>query len=1071
MSNGTGADEVVNNIIGKDHHPLPKSQAEERHLGLTAATQKAVRDLVFALEQNGEGWQSEREGWAKERAALEASVAYEEGRADALKKETKRLARVVRETKHESERLALEASRLREENASLLARNARLDSRNLQVRREIETVSERNRKLLSTLQRELQGNVNSDSAEASGGRRAAVAGVDWKSSAPATSSVKLGENAHSRSGRDSDGASGQVTGKGCDSSDLFTSQRRRRRRQFMRSDTEEIVTPRSTAPTEQDEPAASAAAAVTQGKHNANNGARTAAQGGRWFAGGWRLATEAVEATHAARQEAGAPPPPPPLPPPPPPQQGCSDGDQSSRREKGVSDEPGTEGEGVMALGTKKDKTGSSRNAEAVSGDQSSRRPSPADAAAAGGAAASTSAARPDEAVQVHNADPVWVDEKKRVESDGGGRASEARSSCSATLSVSAPVLKDAGHRKASPLPPPQRPPTQGKRTAFSPLATSKPPASSFTAGRKRSRLSLGGMANDKAAPLAGHSVEITEVLEGPRPRSAARSLQESWLGAKLAAAGAKACARQASSETLPWRLQDPAPDGPLAGQAAGGARGRASPDGSTARAGLRASHARILSFPGPVSAAERMGSSSGGTGRMLGSGDVSGGDRRVTQHTGVVGDQRGPGGHTPGHQHKHQQKHKQKQRPSRHGPKGFGKSSMDVSRKTPDDGEGHAGNDGRDVVVAPGDHGQPGPREGGSGGGGGPDSGTSAAAAHDAIYPRLKMAAVNSPAKKKPRARRRRQQQQDHHHHRHHLPQRPQEDAPEPLPASSLDPRGCDRLGDGPAASSSAPASAAATPAAAAAAAAAATAADSGRGRDERGRQATPSGVDKGVDRDDKWTEGAGAERGVRADGDAAEERENSPAPDHSRGPGVDGHRREATPDAHARSPTKCVVGGGERTAAAAAAKPAARHPDVVNPYATAMNGKAGSSTAGGGGSGGRMRESRPGIGYKFQEVVRDRGKRAMMKGHDCEHCSAYLAAVGGSPGEREAMLNLCSRHKYTEENGRPALTPDGFWDLSFADSPQSDKGVQRRRTGDGDGGGGGQQLAGGAEHDSLDF
>lgn len=32
-------------------------------------------------------------------------------------------------------------------------------------------------------------------------------------------------------------------------------------------------------------------------------------------------------------------------------------------------------------------------------------------------------------------------------------------------------------------------------------------------------------------------------------------------------------------------------------------------------------------------------------------------------------------------------------------------------------------------------------------------------------------------------------------------------------------------------------------------------------------------------------------------------------------------------------------------------------------------------------------------------------------MKGHDCEHCAAYLAAVGGSPGEREAILNMCSR------------------------------------------------------------
>ncbi|CAN0485774.1 unnamed protein product, partial [Hapterophycus canaliculatus] len=47
----------------------------------------------------------------------------------------------------------------------------------------------------------------------------------------------------------------------------------------------------------------------------------------------------------------------------------------------------------------------------------------------------------------------------------------------------------------------------------------------------------------------------------------------------------------------------------------------------------------------------------------------------------------------------------------------------------------------------------------------------------------------------------------------------------------------------------------------------------------------------------------------------------------------------------------------------------------------------------------------------FYFRQVVRDRSKRAMMKGHDCEHCRAYLAAVGGSPGEREAMLDMCSR------------------------------------------------------------
>ncbi|CAM9361911.1 unnamed protein product, partial [Scytosiphon promiscuus] len=120
-------------------------------------------------------------------------------------------------------------------------------------------------------------------------------------------------------------------------------------------------------------------------------------------------------------------------------------------------------------------------------------------------------------------------------------------------------------------------------------------------------------------------------------------------------------------------------------------------------------------------------------------------------------------------------------------------------------------------------------------------------------------------------------------------------------------------------------------------------------------------------------------------------------------------------------------------------------QHQRVPNPYAS-------EAFRGGGGQGGsrerpRANEERPAVGYKFQEVVRDRSKRAMMKGHDCEHCMAYLAAVGGSPGEREAMLNMCSRHRYTEANGRPAETPEGFWDLSFADSINPNKELQQQR------------------------
>lgn len=92
-------------------------------------------------------------------------------------------------------------------------------------------------------------------------------------------------------------------------------------------------------------------------------------------------------------------------------------------------------------------------------------------------------------------------------------------------------------------------------------------------------------------------------------------------------------------------------------------------------------------------------------------------------------------------------------------------------------------------------------------------------------------------------------------------------------------------------------------------------------------------------------------------------------------------------------------------------------------------------------------------------------------------------------SPAAPRLLLLFCSppsptRHKYTEANGRPAETPDGFWDLSFADSVNSEREHERlqraapRGGGGGDGGGKGktgdrngrQHLAGG-DHDSLGF
>lgn len=45
-------------------------------------------------------------------------------------------------------------------------------------------------------------------------------------------------------------------------------------------------------------------------------------------------------------------------------------------------------------------------------------------------------------------------------------------------------------------------------------------------------------------------------------------------------------------------------------------------------------------------------------------------------------------------------------------------------------------------------------------------------------------------------------------------------------------------------------------------------------------------------------------------------------------------------------------------------------------------------------------------------------------MKGHDCEQCAAYLAAVGGCPEERTLMLNNCSRCVCVNAHGaRPSF------------------------------------------------
>jgi hypothetical protein len=70
---------------------------------------------------------------------------------------------------------------------------------------------------------------------------------------------------------------------------------------------------------------------------------------------------------------------------------------------------------------------------------------------------------------------------------------------------------------------------------------------------------------------------------------------------------------------------------------------------------------------------------------------------------------------------------------------------------------------------------------------------------------------------------------------------------------------------------------------------------------------------------------------------------------------------------------------------------------------------------------------------GFKYHEVVRNRDKRRAMPGHCCDECQAFVNVVCRDGAfDRDAMIRECSRHR---SNHTPPMTPDGFWELSFAD------------------------------------
>ena len=71
-----------------------------------------------------------------------------------------------------------------------------------------------------------------------------------------------------------------------------------------------------------------------------------------------------------------------------------------------------------------------------------------------------------------------------------------------------------------------------------------------------------------------------------------------------------------------------------------------------------------------------------------------------------------------------------------------------------------------------------------------------------------------------------------------------------------------------------------------------------------------------------------------------------------------------------------------------------------------------------------------------KYQEVVRGKTAREALRAFDCEECRAFLNAVCEGPGvevfDRDSIIKRCSRHR---SSFSPPKTPDGFWELSFAD------------------------------------
>jgi hypothetical protein len=74
----------------------------------------------------------------------------------------------------------------------------------------------------------------------------------------------------------------------------------------------------------------------------------------------------------------------------------------------------------------------------------------------------------------------------------------------------------------------------------------------------------------------------------------------------------------------------------------------------------------------------------------------------------------------------------------------------------------------------------------------------------------------------------------------------------------------------------------------------------------------------------------------------------------------------------------------------------------------------------------------------FQYQEVVRGKAAREGLNGYQCKECGDFFDAVFGGEGAKfynRCDFVSCSRHRARHT---PPSTPDGFWNLSFADEQE---------------------------------